>query len=183
MSKTSSSQPELSLQKLAAAIPDPIYLALSGGIDSLWLYHFLVTRAGRQVTPVFFAHPGVYPEEASMALAVLQQDRGMRLYFSPEEMQRVWAGPLETRCYRCKLHFFSRLRALTGGRATLGDGSHLGDDPRRRPGMRALAELGVVSPLRLSGWDKSMIRRQAREAGLKAWDQPSRACLLVDGEL
>lgn len=172
---------EARLELLLSGYVSPC-LALSGGIDSLWLYHFW-RGLEIPVLPVFFDHPGVYPEEREEAEIWLRRDRGLRLFFSREEMRRVWAGPAEQRCYRCKNYFFSRLRALTGAAATLCDGSHLDDQPERRPGMRALAELGVVSPLRLSGWHKEMIREAAKAAGILAWERPARACMVVNGEL
>ena len=57
------------------------------------------------------------------------------------------------------------------------DGCNASDDASDRPGMRALAELGVRSPLRECGIDKASVRRMAREAGLPVWDKPSYACL------
>jgi len=57
------------------------------------------------------------------------------------------------------------------------DGGNASDDAGDRPGMRALAELGIRSPLRECGIGKAEVRRMAREAGLRVWDKPSYACL------
>lgn len=161
----------------------PIGLACSGGIDSLWLLHFFQHIAKVKVWPIFFSHPGVYAQERAAALAVVKAGDGMVVNFSEKEMATVWGAQKKDRCYRCKRHFFERLSGLLDASVTLCDGTHLDDSPERRPGMRALAELGVVSPLRLCGWSKDMIRKGARDAGLRAWNQPARACLVVDGKL
>ena len=161
----------------------PVRVALSGGIDSLWLFHFFKQIAGIEVTPVFFNHPGVFPEERAAAEKVIAANSGIVLEFAAAEMSAVWGDTEKERCYRCKFHLFSRLIGATVSGITICDGTHLGDDPARRPGIRALNELGIVSPLRLCGWDKDNIRAAAREAGLKAWNQPARACLVVAGKL
>ena len=161
----------------------PVWLACSGGIDSLWLFHFFKHIAAIEVRPVFFDHPGVYPQERAAALVVMRSENGVVVDFSKEEMFTVWGAQRKDRCYRCKRHLFERLIQFAGDSVTLCDGTHVGDSPERRPGMRALTELGVISPLRLCGWNKEMIRNAAREAGLKAWNQPARACLAVDGKL
>jgi uncharacterized protein len=176
------SSPWQALERLAQQI-SPVWVALSGGIDSLWLLYFLQNIAAIEVHPVFFDHPGVYPEERVKAKAAVAAAAGLVLTFTLEEMQVVWgAGPKE-RCYRCKNHLFSRAAGDVPGSVTICDGSHIDDVPARRPGMRALSELGILSPLRICGWDKSMIREAARKAGLEAWSQPARACLVVDGKL
>ena len=170
----------MALGELAQTLSPPVWLACSGGIDSLWLFHFFKHIAAIEVRPVFFAHPGVYPQERVAALAVVHSENGMVVDFSKEEMFAVWGDHRKDRCYRCKRYLFERLARLAGESATLCDGTHVDDSPERRPGMRALTELGVLSPLRLCGWNKEMIRNAAREAGLAAWNQPARACLAVD---
>ena len=57
------------------------------------------------------------------------------------------------------------------------DGTNASDDAGDRPGMRALKELSVRSPLRICGLTKAEIRRRSREAGLFTWDKPAYACL------
>ena len=169
------------LVKLAQTL-SPVWLACSGGIDSLWLFHFFKYIAEIEVRPVFFDHPGVYPEERVAALAVVRSENGVIVDFSKEEMVAVWGDQRKDRCYRCKRHLFERVVRFVDDSITLCDGTHVDDSPERRPGMRALTELGVLSPLRLCGWNKEMIRNAAREAGLAAWNQSARACLVVDGK-
>ena len=83
------------------------------------------------------------------------------------------------RCYHCKTALFSQLRqaAREDGYTVLLDGTNASDDAGDRPGMRALRELEVRSPLRECGLTKEEVRRRSREAGLFTWDKPAYACL------
>ena len=83
------------------------------------------------------------------------------------------------RCYYCKRALFTRLleEAARDGFPVVVDGCNASDDAGDRPGMRALAELGIRSPLRECGIGKAEVRRMAREAGLRVWNKPSYACL------
>ena len=83
------------------------------------------------------------------------------------------------RCYYCKKALFSRLRqaAAADGYGVLLDGTNASDDAGDRPGMVALRELEVRSPLRECGITKAEVRRLSRAAGLFTWDKPAYACL------
>ncbi len=83
------------------------------------------------------------------------------------------------RCYYCKKALFSQLReaARRDGYDLLLDGTNASDDAGDRPGMQALRELEVRSPLRECGVTKAEVRRLSREAGLFTWDKPAYACL------
>ena len=83
------------------------------------------------------------------------------------------------RCYFCKRELFTRLReaARADGYTLLLDGINASDDAGDRPGMRALEELEVRSPLRECGLPEEEVRRRSREAGLFTWNKPAYACL------
>ena len=83
------------------------------------------------------------------------------------------------RCYHCKHALFSRLweAARQDGYSILLDGTNASDDAGDRPGMRALQELEVRSPLRECGLTKDEVRRRSKEAGLFTWNKPAYACL------
>lgn len=83
------------------------------------------------------------------------------------------------RCYFCKKKLFGLLkeRSSADGYPVLLDGTNASDDEGDRPGMRALRELNVLSPLRECGLSKDEIRRLSREAGLFTWSKPAYACL------
>ena len=83
------------------------------------------------------------------------------------------------RCYYCKTAIFSHIRtaAQQDGFTVLLDGTNASDEVDDRPGMRALGELSVLSPLRECGLGKEQIRALSKEAGLFTWDKPAYACL------
>ena len=83
------------------------------------------------------------------------------------------------RCYYCKRALFTRMKeqAAEDGYTVLLDGTNASDDAGDRPGMRALRELQVRSPLRECGITKDMVRSLSREAGLFTWEKPAYACL------
>lgn len=154
-------------------------VAVSGGVDSAWLLHEAL-RCGRQ-TAAFYVRTAFQPDfeevdardtakRLGIPLTVLELD----ILSVPE----VVANPAD-RCYYCKRALFACLldAARAGGFPLVLDGSNASDDVSERPGMRALAELGVRSPLRECGLTKSLIRALAHEAGLPVWNKPSYACL------
>ena len=83
------------------------------------------------------------------------------------------------RCYYCKRAIFTHLweAARSDGYSVLLDGTNASDDARDRPGMRALREMEVRSPLRECGITKERVREQSKEAALFTWDKPAYACL------
>ena len=83
------------------------------------------------------------------------------------------------RCYYCKKALFTALwqAARADGHTVLLDGTNASDDAGDRPGMRALQELEIRSPLRECGITKDRVRQLSREAGLFTWDKPAYACL------
>ena len=83
------------------------------------------------------------------------------------------------RCYYCKKALFTQLRraAANDGYTVLLDGTNASDDAGDRPGMAALRELEVRSPLRECGITKAEVRRLSKEAGIFTWNKPAYACL------
>lgn len=83
------------------------------------------------------------------------------------------------RCYYCKKALFSKLIELAKDRGLnwVCDGSNLDDSEAYRPGSKAIAELGVRSPLKELGLTKEQIRAISRDIGLPTWNKPSFACL------
>ncbi len=154
-------------------------VAFSGGVDSTYLLAEGL-RLGADVKPycaVTAFQPGFEKREAEALCARL----GAAL--TTVELD-VLADPTVTanppdRCYHCKKTIFSALmaRAAADGYALMLDGTNASDDALDRPGMRALREFGVLSPLRICGLTKAEIRRRSRELGLPTWDKPAYACL------
>ncbi len=154
-------------------------LAFSGGVDSTYLL-WAALELGADVRPycvVSAFQPAFERAEAEELCARL----GMELVTLPVDVlarSEVAANPAD-RCYHCKVGILSAIRARAGedGYETLLDGTNASDDAGDRPGMRALREFGVLSPLRLCGLTKQEIRQRSREAALPTWDKPAYACL------
>lgn len=154
-------------------------LAFSGGVDSACLL-WAGLRAGAEVQPYFVKtpfQPQFELEDARRLCAQLDVDLVVLDYDILSD-ENVAANPPD-RCYYCKRRLFSHLKryAASEGFSLLLDGTNASDDGGDRPGMRALRELEVRSPLRECGLTKEMVRALSREAGLFTWDKPSYACL------
>lgn len=154
-------------------------LAFSGGVDSAFLL-WAGLRAGAEVRPCFVKtpfQPRFELEDARRLCAQLDVDLVV-LNYDILDHETVAANPPD-RCYQCKRRLFSHLKrcAASEGFSLLLDGTNASDEAEDRPGMRALRELEVRSPLRECGLTKEMIRALSRRAGLFTWDKPSYACL------
>lgn len=154
-------------------------LAFSGGTDSAYLL-WAGLRAGAEVRPYFVKtpfQPRFELEDARRLCSQLDTDLTV-LDCDILSDETVTANPPD-RCYHCKRRMFSRLkrRAASEGFPLLLDGTNASDNGGDRPGMRALRELEVRSPLRECGLTKDRIRALSRQAGLFTWDKPSYACL------
>ena len=154
-------------------------LGFSGGVDSAYLLYAGV-RAGADIRP-YFIKTAFQPAFELADAKKLAEGLGVEvtvLELDALADPRVAANPAD-RCYFCKQNLFRTLkeRAIADGYPVLLDGTNASDEAGDRPGMRALAELSVRSPLRECGLTKAEIRARSREAGLFTWDKPAYACL------
>ncbi len=158
---------------------DCALLALSGGIDSVFLLHISREILGGRIRAATIRMPYTLDREvrranhAAAAMGVRHEE--IRLSFS-EELRR---NPPD-HCYLCKRRLFSRLkeRAAELGILWVMDGTNIDDLGMFRPGLRALREMGIRSPLAEAGLTKADIRQLARKNGLAGWDLPPDSCLL-----
>ena len=156
-----------------------IALAFSGGTDSACLL-WAAQQAGADVAPYFISTPFQPAFEGADARR-LAKELGAPLRVVEVDVlaaEGVADNP-PRRCYFCKKALFTALkaRAAADSYPVIIDGTNASDDAGDRPGMAALRELGVLSPLRLCGLTKGDVRRLSREAGLFTWNKPSYACL------
>ena len=154
-------------------------LGFSGGVDSSYLLYAGV-QAGADIHPYYIKtafQPQFELDDAERLCAQLGVPLTV-LELDVLKNEAVTANPPD-RCYHCKTALFGALsvQALADGYTLLLDGTNASDDAGDRPGMRALKELHVCSPLRECGLTKAEIRRLSREAGLFTWDKPAYACL------
>ena len=161
------------------AVHPKFALGFSGGVDSSYLLHAAM-RAGVDVAPYFVKTPFQPAFELADARRVAELSGATLRIVEMDILDEPTVVRNETdRCYHCKRAIFSRISetAAKEGYELLADGTNASDDADDRPGMRALAELGVISPLRLCGLSKDDVRRLSREAGLFTHDKPAYACL------
>lgn len=154
-------------------------LGFSGGVDSSYLL-YAAMQAGADVRPYYIKtafQPEFELEDAKRLCAQLGTQMTV-LALDALQDPAVAANPAD-RCYHCKMGLFGTLaqRALADGYTLLLDGTNASDDASDRPGMRALTQLHVRSPLRECGLTKPQIRQLSRQAGLFTWDKPAYACL------
>ena len=156
-------------------------VAFSGGVDSTLLLRAAADALGAEnvlaVNAVAVNFPAWESDEAAgycRALGV----RRVTVQFHPLEVPGFRDNPPE-RCYLCKRALFAALIRAAGeqGFRTLAEGSNLDDLSDFRPGLTAIAELGVRSPLRDAGLSKQDVRALSHALGLPTWRKPSNACL------
>ena len=155
-------------------------LAFSGGTDSAYLL-YAALQCGAEVRPYYVKTPFQPRFELDDALR-LTKELGTELTVIEYDILDdglIAANPAD-RCYHCKKKLFGLLlreRAANDGFSLIIDGTNASDDAGDRPGMRALGELCVRSPLRECGLTKAEIRARSKEAGLFTWNKPAYACL------
>lgn len=154
-------------------------IAFSGGVDSAYLL-YAALQSGADVRAYYVKsafQPQFELDDARRLAEALSAD--MRVLDVDILADETVAANPSDRCYHCKRRIFSAIAsaAAADGYTLLLDGTNASDDAGDRPGMRALRELSVRSPLRECGLTKPEIRRLSREAGLFTWDKPAYACL------
>lgn len=154
-------------------------LAFSGGTDSAYLLHAALA-CGASVKAYYVKspfQPAFELQDAKRLAAQLSAEMEI-IELDVLADERI-AANLPERCYHCKRAIFTAIyeAAARDGYSVLMDGSNASDDPGDRPGMRALMELSVYSPLREAGLTKTDVRRLSKEAGLFTHDKPAYACL------
>ena len=170
-----------------------IAVAFSGGTDSTYLL-YAALECGIEVK-AYTVRSAFQPKTETERAIDLAKELGTETKIIDVDIlsdPSITANP-EDRCYFCKKHIFSAIKqcASNDGYEYIADATNASDDPSGRPGMRALEEMGILSPLRICGIGKPEIRRLSRLAGLPTWNTPSNSCLAtripcgmrIDGKL
>jgi uncharacterized protein len=154
-------------------------VAFSGGVDSAYLLH--AARAAGADVRAYYVKSAFQPrfelEDAKRLCGELDID--LTIIEADVLGDRAVRENPADRCYHCKKIIFTTIMesAAADGYKLLLDGTNASDEEGERPGMRALKELSVRSPLRECGLSKEEIRKCSREAGLFTWEKPAYACL------
>jgi len=154
---------------------EPAALAFSGGTDSSYLLYACV-RSGIDCVPYIFRTEFQKGRELERAQALCAQLGADLRIIETSVLDGTISANTSDRCYLCKRRLFETLIKYSDGRTVM-DGTNASDDYSARPGMRALIELNVRSPLREAGITKNQVRQLSKEAGLSTWNLPSDSCL------
>ena len=154
-------------------------IAFSGGTDSSYLLY--AAKACGAECRAYTVH-GQFQTEKELETA---KRVSAKIGIATEIIEiDVLSDPLiasnpEDRCYHCKNRIFGSIikKAEEDGFACILDATNATDDPNGRPGMKALEELGILSPLRICGITKPQVRELSRRAELETWKTPSNSCL------
>jgi uncharacterized protein len=159
---------------------EKLAVAFSGGVDSTFLLKVAHMILGDNVVAITVngaIHPG-WEIESSKEIASRIGVRQILLDMDIFKNENIVTNPPD-RCYHCKMAIFSMIKKTAKGYGikNVADGSNIDDAGDYRPGMRALKELGILSPLRDAGLGKEEIRILSKELGLPTWDKPALSCL------
>ena len=155
-------------------------VAFSGGVDSTLLLYAAKEALGEKMLALLSVSsllPGREKKEAQNIADTLNTN--LLIVESTECNDEDFAKNPVNRCYICKKSLFSRFLEIAKehGMAEVVEGSNLDDEGDYRPGLLAINELQIKSPLREAGLTKKEIRILSQNFNLPTWDKPSFACL------
>jgi uncharacterized protein len=159
---------------------ESVAVAFSGGVDSTLLLRVAQMTLGDKVLAVTAASETTPRHEMEDARRLAEEFGVRHLIIKSCELEvPEFVKNPEDRCYICKNRRFSAIIGIAKeqGLSWVADGSNVDDQGDFRPGMRAVRELGVRSPLLEAGLSKEEIRLLSRGLGLPTWDKPPYACL------
>ena len=174
---------EMLQARMRELVSEDICLAFSGGVDSSLLLKVAADAAaetGKKVYAVTFdsrIHPSC---DLRIARQVAGELGGIHQVMEVDELEQeeIRMNPVN-RCYLCKRHLFMTLKKLAGekGVRRILDGTNEDDMHVYRPGIRALKELGIISPLAELHITKEAVKGMASEYGISVASRPSTPCM------
>ncbi len=167
------------LQKILSRM-GKLAVAFSGGVDSTFLLKTAHDILGEKVSAVTITSP-FHPDWEIKESEEIAKEIGVQQILIPVNLiQEIKNNPPQ-RCYLCKKYLFQKILsyARQNGYAYVADGSNHDDTLDYRPGLKALNELGIRSPLLEAGLGKEEIRMLSKRLKLRTWDKPAYACLLT----
>ncbi len=154
-------------------------VALSGGLDSTLILRAAKDALGDRVTAVTVSTPYMPKREVLEAVEMAKEMGVNHKLLALPLMDELKFNP-DDRCYRCKRHLFSVLKAdaKRAGIHFILEGTNVDDLQDYRPGIKALRELNIISPFLNQEWTKRDIQDAAKAKGLSNWNKLPGACLL-----
>lgn len=165
-------------------LKEKIVLAFSGGVDSALLLKIATSlrKDENDVVAMFFKAPSSTEEDLVNAKN-LAEEMGVKLFIKDVDIfvDDHIVNNSKDRCYHCKSHLFKQAIKLKDdlGYGYVIDGTNTDDHKVYRPGLMALRDLGVVSPLNMAGFSKQMVRALADDLNISVAKRPSAPCLLT----
>jgi pyridinium-3,5-biscarboxylic acid mononucleotide sulfurtransferase len=160
---------------------NPLAVAYSGGADSTFLLKVAHDVLHDQVV-AFTARSSIHPQREFCETTEFTRLAGIKhvvIQSTELENEKFTDNPPD-RCYLCKYASFSQIKeeAMKYNIRNIAEGSNIDDLGDYRPGMRAIQELGILSPLKDAGMGKDAIRKLSKQMGLSTWNKPPFACLV-----
>lgn len=159
---------------------ESVAAAFSGGVDSTLLLKTAHDVLGEKCIAVTASSASFPERELNEAKTFCETNDIRQIICHSEELDiEGFRSNPKNRCYLCKHELFTKILDIAREHdlANVIEGSNLDDNGDYRPGLIAIEELGIKSPLRFAGLTKAEIRQLSWELGLPTWDKPSFACL------
>ena len=157
-----------------------VAVAFSSGVDSTFLLKTAHDVLGDKAIAIT-ASSNLFPQrELKESSAFCKAENIRQVIFNVDELAiEGFRNNPKNRCYLCKHTLFTKIKEISAKNklAFVAEGSNMDDNGDYRPGLQAIAELDIKSPLRHAELYKQEIRELSKELGLPTWDKPSFACL------
>ncbi|MCR5273913.1 MAG: ATP-dependent sacrificial sulfur transferase LarE, partial [Clostridiales bacterium] len=157
-----------------------VAVAFSSGVDSTFLLKVAKDVLGDKAIAVTAKSCSFPNRELKEAEAFCEKEGIRQIVIESEELSiEGFRQNPKNRCYLCKKELFTKIKEVASecGIENVAEGSNVDDNGDYRPGLIAVAELGIKSPLRYAGLTKEDIRVLSKEMDLPTWEKPSFACL------
>ena len=158
-----------------------VAIAFSGGVDSAFMLKTAADVLPYDKVLAVTAVSKFYPKRETNEAEEFCKKYNIKQFFLPIDILSVKgvAENPQNRCYLCKKAIFAEIKkaAAENGILTVCEGSNIDDLSDYRPGLKAIEELEIKSPLRFAELTKREIRELSKEMGLPTWNKPSFACL------
>lgn len=173
-------QEKLKKLELLLKKTEGIVVAFSGGVDSTFLLKVAHDVLRDRVIAVTATSASFPQRELGEATDFCRKNGIRHIVIQSEELDvEGFSGNPPNRCYLCKKELFTKMKeaASQNGMKYVAEGSNTDDLGDYRPGMQAIRELQILSPLREAGLGKEDIRKLSRQMNLPTWDKQPFACL------